>query len=52
MKTQSLVPMLSVADVERSIAFYSHLGFEVANSLRVKAKRSRRGHGFNQVMRR
>lgn len=24
--------MLSVADVERSIDFYSHLGFEVANS--------------------
>ena len=24
--------MLSVADVERSIAFYSHLGFEVANT--------------------
>jgi predicted enzyme related to lactoylglutathione lyase len=24
--------MISVADVERSIAFYSHLGFEVANS--------------------
>ena len=32
MKTLSLVPMISVADVERSIAFYSHLGFEVANS--------------------
>src|ERR1043165_1885887 len=32
MKTLSLVPMLSVADVDRSIAFYSHLGFEVANS--------------------
>jgi predicted enzyme related to lactoylglutathione lyase len=32
MKTVSLVPMLSVADVERSIAFYSHLGFEVANT--------------------
>ena len=24
--------MISVADVERSIAFYSHLGFEVANT--------------------
>ena len=32
MKTQSLVPMASVADVERSIAFYQHLGFEVANT--------------------
>ena len=32
MKTLSLVPMLSVADVERSIAFYTHLGFEVANT--------------------
>ena len=32
MKTQSLVPMLSVADVEQSIAFYSHLGFEVGNT--------------------
>lgn len=32
MKTKSLVPMLSVADVEQSITFYGHLGFEVANS--------------------
>src|SRR4051812_10214461 len=32
MKTRSLVPMISVADVERSITFYSHLGFEVANT--------------------
>ena len=32
MKTQSLVPMASVADVERSIAFYNHLGFEVGNT--------------------
>jgi catechol 2,3-dioxygenase-like lactoylglutathione lyase family enzyme len=32
MKTQSLVPMISVADVERSIAFYSHLGFEIGNT--------------------
>jgi hypothetical protein len=32
MKTQSLVPMASVADVERSIAFYSYLGFEVGNT--------------------
>jgi len=32
MKTQGLVPMVSVADVERSIAFYGHLGFEVGNT--------------------
>ena len=32
MKVQSLVPMVSVADVERSIEFYAHLGFEVANT--------------------
>src|SRR5215217_3460698 len=32
MKTRSLVPMVSVADVERSIAFYRHLGFEVGNT--------------------
>ena len=32
MKTQSLVPMVSVADVERSIACYNHLGFEVGNT--------------------
>ena len=32
MKTQSLVPMVSVADVERSIAFYRNLGFEVGNT--------------------
>ena len=32
MKTQSLVPMVSVADVERSIEFYHHLGFEVGNT--------------------
>ena len=32
MKTQSLVPMISVADVERSIAFYRQLGFEVENT--------------------
>jgi predicted enzyme related to lactoylglutathione lyase len=32
MKSQNLVPMASVADVERSIAFYSHLGFEVGNT--------------------
>jgi catechol 2,3-dioxygenase-like lactoylglutathione lyase family enzyme len=32
MKTQQLVPLISVADVERSIAFYRHLGFEVGNT--------------------
>jgi len=32
MKTQSLVPMVSVADVERSIAFYKYLGFEIGNT--------------------
>jgi predicted enzyme related to lactoylglutathione lyase len=32
MKTQQLVPLLSVADVGRSIAFYRHLGFEVGNT--------------------
>ena len=32
MTTRQLVPMASVADVERSIAFYAHLGFEVGNT--------------------
>lgn len=32
MKSQSLVPMISVADVEQSIAFYRHLGFEAGNT--------------------
>jgi predicted enzyme related to lactoylglutathione lyase len=32
MKTRQLVPMASVANVERSIAFYAHLGFEVGNT--------------------
>jgi len=32
MKTRHLVPMAFVADVERSIEFYSHLGFEVGNT--------------------
>jgi len=32
MKTRQLVPMVFVADVERSIAFYGHLGFEVGNT--------------------
>lgn len=31
MKTRQLVPLVFVADVERSIAFYRHLGFEVGN---------------------
>ena len=32
MKTRSIVPMISVSDIERSINFYSHLGFEVENT--------------------
>ena len=32
MKTRDLVPMVSVADVERSIEFYRHLGFEAGNT--------------------
>ncbi|MCA1575823.1 MAG: VOC family protein [Acidobacteria bacterium] len=32
MTTRQLVPMASVADVERSITFYAHLGFEVGNT--------------------
>ncbi|HKS08558.1 MAG TPA: VOC family protein [Pyrinomonadaceae bacterium] len=32
MKTRQLVPMLFVADVERSIDFYKHLGFELGNT--------------------
>lgn len=32
MKIENLVPMISVSDVERSIAFYGHLGFEVDNT--------------------
>lgn len=32
MQTRQLVPMAFVADVERSIAFYRHLGFEVGNT--------------------
>jgi catechol 2,3-dioxygenase-like lactoylglutathione lyase family enzyme len=32
MQTRQLVPMVCVADVERSIAFYKHLGFEVGNT--------------------
>lgn len=32
MKTRNLVPMMYVLDLERSIAFYRHLGFEVGNS--------------------
>jgi catechol 2,3-dioxygenase-like lactoylglutathione lyase family enzyme len=38
MKTQSLVPMASVADVERSIGFYQHLGFEVGNTFVCEAE--------------
>lgn len=32
MQTRNLVPMVFVADVERSMAFYKHLGFEVGNT--------------------
>jgi catechol 2,3-dioxygenase-like lactoylglutathione lyase family enzyme len=32
MKTRQLVPMAFVADVERSITFYQHLGFEIGNT--------------------
>lgn len=32
MKTRQLVPMVFVADVEGSIAFYKFLGFEVGNT--------------------
>ena len=32
MQTRQLVPMISVVDVERSIAFYQHLGFEIGNT--------------------
>lgn len=32
MQTRHLVPMAFVTDVERSIAFYKHLGFEVGDT--------------------
>lgn len=32
MKTVQLVPMTFVSDIERSIDFYKHLGFEVGNT--------------------
>lgn len=32
MKTIQLVSMMSVTDVERSVEFYRHLGFEVGNT--------------------
>lgn len=32
MQSRRLVPMVSVAEVERSIVFYRHLGFEVGNT--------------------
>ena len=34
MKTRQLIPMASVVDVERSIEFYSKLGFEVGNTFK------------------
>lgn len=32
LQTRQLVPMVFVAEVERSIEFYKHLGFEVGNT--------------------
>ena len=32
-RVQRLVPMLRVADVERSLRFYAHLGFETSDKL-------------------
>ena len=32
MKTRQFVPLISVADVERSIEFYQRFGFEVGNT--------------------
>src|SRR5690242_1469140 len=32
MNPRQLVPLISVGDVERSIAFYQHLGFELGNT--------------------
>ena len=32
MQTRQLVPLITVADVERSISFYQHLGFEIGNT--------------------
>lgn len=32
MKTRQLVPMTFVSDIERSVSFYKHLGFEVRNT--------------------
>ncbi|HEY3582137.1 MAG TPA: VOC family protein [Pyrinomonadaceae bacterium] len=32
MKTRQTVPMLFVADVERSMDYYKHLGFELGNT--------------------
>ena len=31
-EARQLVPLISVADVERSIEFYGHLGFKVGNT--------------------
>jgi catechol 2,3-dioxygenase-like lactoylglutathione lyase family enzyme len=45
MNTRVLVPMASVADVERSIAFYRHLGFEVGNTFVPAGAPKRRGLG-------
>jgi len=32
METRQLVPLITVADVERSVSFYKHLGFEIGNT--------------------
>jgi uncharacterized glyoxalase superfamily protein PhnB len=36
MKTAQLVSMISVTDIERSIEFYRHLGFEVGNTFQAE----------------
>ena len=36
MKTTQLVSMISVTDIERSIEFYRHLGFDVSNSFQAE----------------
>ena len=36
MKTTQLVSMISVTDIERSIEFYRHLGFEVGNTFQAE----------------
>jgi catechol 2,3-dioxygenase-like lactoylglutathione lyase family enzyme len=38
-----LVPMIHVADVEASAAFYRHLGFEIGNQVPKTGNRNGRG---------